>query len=291
MSKDNNLKAILLAILAAALYAISTPVSKVLLQSVEPTMVAAFLYLGAGIGMGTMMLVRSGRHRTTEERLHKNDIPFAAAMVVLDIAAPILMMYGLRTCSASNTSLLNNFEIVATALIALLFFGESVKRKLWIAIMLVTVASILLSLEDGDMTEALTFSQGSLFVLGATICWGLENNCTRQIADRDPMEIVTVKGFGSGLGALLIAVCAGKEVPVVQHIVIILLLGYVAYGLSIYFYTYAQRTIGAAKTSTYYALAPFIGALLSILMLGEPVTSIFITASVIMAVGCWIAAK
>ena len=248
MSKDKNLIAILLAILAAALYAISTPVSKVMLQTVEPTMVAAFLYLGAGIGMGTMMLVRSGRHRTTDERLHKSDIPYAAAMVVLDIAAPILMMYGLKTCSASNTSLLNNFEIVATALIALLFFGESVKHKLWIAIMLVTIASILLSLEDSNMSEALSFSQGSLLVLGATICWGLENNCTRQIADRDPMEIVTMKGFGSGLGALMIAVCVGSEFPTLQHIAIILLLGYVAYGLSIYFYTYAQRTIGAAKT-------------------------------------------
>jgi drug/metabolite transporter (DMT)-like permease len=176
-------------------------------------MVAALLYLGAGIGMGTMMLVRSGRHRKTEERLHKCDIPYTTAMVILDIAAPILMMYGLKTCSASNTSLLNNFEIVATALIALLFFGEKVKRKLWLAILLVTVASILLSLEDGNMSEALTFSRGSLLVLGATICWGLENNCTRQIADRDPMEIVTIKGFGSGLGALLIAVCAGNDFP------------------------------------------------------------------------------
>ena len=291
MSKDKNLIAIILAILAAALYAISTPVSKVMLQTVAPTMVAAFLYLGAGIGMGAMMLVRSGRQRTTEERLHRNDIPYAVAMIVLDIAAPILMMYGLSTCSASNTSLLNNFEIVATALIALLFFGESVKRKLWIAIMLVTVASILLSLEDGNMSEALSFSRGSLLVLAATICWGLENNCTRQIADRDPMEIVTVKGFGSGLGALMIAVCVGGEFPTFQNIAIILLLGYVAYGLSIYFYTYAQRTIGAAKTSTYYALAPFIGALLSILLLGEPVTMIFIIASILMAAGCWIAAK
>jgi len=291
MSKDKNLIAIFLAILAAALYAISTPVSKMILQAVAPTMVAAFLYLGAGIGMGAMMLVRSERHRTTEERLHRRDMPYAVAMIVLDIAAPILMMYGLKTCSASNTSLLNNFEIVATALIALLFFGEKVRRKLWIAISLVTIASILLSLEDGSMTEALTFSRGSLLVLGATICWGLENNCTRQIADRDPMEIVTVKGFGSGLGALSIAICIGSEFPTFQYIVIILLLGYVAYGLSIYFYTYAQRTIGAAKTSTYYALAPFIGALLSILILGEPITRTFIIATTIMAVGCWIAAK
>lgn len=236
MSKDKGFIAILMAVLAAALYAISTPVSKVLLQTVAPTMVVAFLYLGAGIGMGAMMLVRSGRHRISEECLHKGDIPYAAAMVILDIAAPILLMYGLKNCSASNTSLLNNFEIVATAVIALFFFGEKVRRKLWMAILLVTIASILLSLEKSTLTEALTFSRGSLLVLGATICWGLENNCTRQIADRDPMEIVTIKGFGSGLGALLIAIFVGDKFPLFQHIVIILFLGYVAYGLSIYFY-------------------------------------------------------
>ena len=284
--------AILLAVLAAALYAISTPVSKVMLQVVPPTMVAAFLYLGAGLGMGMMMIVRSKSKRPfAEERLHRRDIPYALAMVLLDIAAPILMMYGLKNCSAANTSLLNNFEIVATAIIALLFFGEAVGHRLWVSIAFVTVASILLSLDGGNLGEAFSFSQGSLLVLGATVCWGLENNCTRQIADRDPMEIVTIKGFGSGLGALAIAFAVDEHLPQWQHLVIIILLGYVSYGLSIYCYTYAQRTIGAAKTSTYYALAPFIGALLSILLLGEPVTLIFIVASIVMALGCWIAAK
>ena len=284
--------AILLAVIAAALYAISTPVSKVMLQVVPPTMVAAFLYLGAGLGMGMMMIVRSKSKRPfAEERLHRRDIPYALAMVLLDIAAPILMMYGLKNCSAANTSLLNNFEIVATAIIALLFFGEAVGHRLWVSIAFVTVASILLSLDGGNLGEAFGFSQGSLLVLGATVCWGLENNCTRQIADRDPMEIVTIKGFGSGLGALAIAFAVDEHLPQWQHLVIIILLGYVSYGLSIYCYTYAQRTIGAAKTSTYYALAPFIGALLSILMLGEPVTLIFIVASIVMALGCWIAAK
>lgn len=292
MKVNNKTTAIFLAVLAAALYAISTPVSKVMLQIVPPTMVAAFLYLGAGIGVGLMMIVRHESKRpSTEVRLQRRDLPYTVAMVTLDIAAPILMMYGLKTCSAANTSLLNNFEIVATAIIALLFFHEAVGRRLWIAICFVTAASILLSLDDGSLDDALTFSRGSLLVLGATICWGLENNCTRQIADRDPMEIVTVKGFGSGLGALAIAFAIGEELPDWQHLTAILLLGYVAYGLSIYCYTYAQRTIGAAKTSTYYALAPFIGALLSILLLGEPVTLLFIVASATMAVGCWIAAE
>ena len=289
--RDKSYIAILLAILAAALYAVSTPVSKVMLEVVPPTMMAAFLYIGAGIGVGMMMLVRGARHHKTEQRLKRADIPYALAMVVLDIAAPILMMFGLKTCSAANTSLLNNFEIVATAIIALLFFREAIGRRLWIAIGLVTVASILLSLEGSSIGDTFTFSRGSLLVLGATVCWGLENNCTRQIADRDPMEIVTIKGFGSGMGALCIALIIGETFPDWQHLVIILALGYVAYGLSIYFYTYAQRTIGTAKTSTYYATAPFIGALLSVVFLGESVSAILIIASVIMAVGCWLAAK
>ena len=290
MSKTN--KSIIFAILAAALYAISTPVSKLLLQNVPPTMVAAFLYLGAGLGMGVMMLLRRRVSKTVkEERLTRADIPYAAAMVTLDIVAPILMMYGLRINSAANTALLNNFEIVATALIALLFFREKVSGRLWAAIALVTAASILLSLDGTSASEALRFSKGSLLVLGATICWGLENNCTRRIADKDPMQIVTVKGFGSGLGALCIALSLGETFPMWKHLAVLLLLGYVAYGLSIFFYTHAQRGIGAAKTSTYYALAPFIGAFLSVVILGEPISWVFIVATLVMAAGCWLAGR
>ena len=290
MSKTN--KSIIFAIFAAALYAISTPVSKLLLQNVPPTMVAAFLYLGAGVGMGLMMLMRNRfRKGVKEERLTRTDIPYAAAMVALDIVAPILMMYGLRINSAANTALLNNFEIVATALIALLFFREKVGKRLWMAIALVMVASILLSLEGSSATDALRFSKGSLLVLGATVCWGLENNCTRRIADKDPTEIVTVKGFGSGLGALSIALSLGEAFPMWRHLVILLMLGFVAYGLSIFFYTHAQRGIGAAKTSTYYALAPFIGAFLSVIILSEPIGWIIIVATIVMAVGCWLAAR
>ncbi len=282
----------MLAVLAAALYAVSTPVSKIMLQVVPPTMVAAFLYLGAGLGMSTMMIVKYKRKSTTnEEPLRRSDMPYVVAMVGLDIIAPILMMYGLKTCSAANTSLLNNFEIVATAIIALTFFNETVGRRLWLAIALVTIASAILSIENSTIDEAISFSGGSLLVIGATMCWGIENNCTRQIADRDPMQIVTIKGFGSGTGALVIAFAVGETLPEFVSIGIILLLGYVAYGLSIYCYTYAQRTIGAALTSTYYALAPFIGAILSIILLGEPITIKLIIASIIMAAGCWIAAK
>lgn len=272
-------KAIFHAILAAALYAVSIPCSKLLLDKCSPTMLAAFLYLGAGVGMAFMKLLRRTSH---EQPLSHKDFPYTIAMVVLDIAAPILLMIGLEYAPAANASLLNNFEIVATAAIALVFFNEKVGRRLWIAIGLITISTFLLTLDaDGDMS----FSWGSLAVLAATICWGIENNCTRQIADRDPLQIVLIKGVGSGSGALVVALCIGEAFPNLLWMCMAMILGFIAYGLSIYYYTYAQRIIGAARTSAYYAIAPFIGAALSMLILGERPNLLFFIALFIMAIG------
>lgn len=223
-----------------------------------------------------------------EEKLERKDVPYTIAMVVLDIAAPISLMFGLRMTAAANASLLNNFEIVATAVIAMWLFHEKVSRRLWIAIVLVTIACILLTVDD---TTSLSFSPGSLLVLLACVCWGLENNCTRCISHKDPMEIVIIKGFGSGFGALCIALSSDETFPLLQYIPAVMLLGFVAYGLSIFFYTYAQRTIGAAMTSTFYAVTPFIGALLSFLILNEKLTWNFAIALTIMIVGTYYAAK
>lgn len=278
-------KAIFYAILAAALYAVSIPLSKLLLRHVSPTMLAAFLYIGAGTGMVMMGAIRK---RSSEEPLQREDVRYTVAMVVLDILAPILLMLGLKYSSAASASLLNNFEIVATAVIALLFFGEAIGKRLWCAIILITLSSILLTLDTAD---GVSFSFGSLLVLGATICWGVENNCTRQIADKDPLQIVMVKGVGSGLGALVVALVIGEKFASVEWIVATMLLGFLSYGLSIYYYTYAQRIIGAARTSAYYAVAPFIGAVLSMLILGERPELLFFIALVIMFAGTFIASK
>lgn len=279
--------AIFFAILAAVLYAFSMPLSKILLKDASPMMMAAFLYLGAGAGMLMLSMIRSKTGVAgKEQRLERKDLPYTIAMVVLDIAAPIFLMFGLKTTAAANASLLNNFEIVATAIIALLLFHEKISKRLWLAIILVTVACILLTVED---TSSLSFSAGSFLVLSACLCWGLENNCTRCISNKDPMEIVTIKGFGSGLGALCIALCTKETFPLWKYIPMIMLLGFIAYGMSIFFYTYAQRTIGAAKTSTYYAIAPFIGMILSFIILGERITFTFIFALSIMIAGAYFA--
>lgn len=272
-------RAILYAILAAAFYAVNIPVSKLLLNRVGAMTMAALLYLGAGIGIGIVSLFDRKEKR---EKLNRKDLPFVIGMIVLDIAAPILLMLGLSMGYASNASLLGNFEIVATALIALAIFREAVSKRLWLAIALITLSSILLSF---DGAESFRFSYGSLLVLAATICWGFENNCTRKISSKSTYEIVILKGVFSGLGALTIALIQKETVPSLLDIALALLLGFVAYGLSIFLYVRAQNVLGAAKTSAYYAVAPFIGALLSFLFLKEKPTWMYLAALAVMILG------
>ena len=279
--KDSRIRAILYAFMAALFYAVNVPCAKYMLSDTAPTFMASFLYLGAGLGVGIMYLFRF-RKEDPSNRLEKKDVPYTIAMVILDIAAPILLMVGVSIGSASNASLLGNFEIVATTLIALLFFKEKVSWRLWIAIALVTCSSIILSFAGAG---SLQFSLGSLLVIGATVCWGIENNCTRSISDKSTYKIVTIKGICSGAGSFIIALILGESIPNIRSIVMILVLGYVSYGLSIFTYVRAQSTLGAAKTSAYYATAPFIGVLLSFALLREHLTLTFLIALIVMIVG------
>ena len=277
---------ILFAVLAALFYSLNAPLAKVLLSDMDSTMMAALLYLGAGIGMLILSFVRKVRGgEGMETSLTKKDLPYTAAMIVLDIAAPISLMAGLATTNAESVSLLNNFEIVATSLIALLIFKEKIRLRLSFAIVLITIASMLLSFED---ISSLSFSPGSILTLLASVFWGFENNCTRMLSKKDPLEIVMVKGFGSGLGALLVALILGCRLPSLNAALASLALGFVSYGLSIFFYVYAQRYLGASKTSAYYAISPFLGVLLSLLIFKEIPDASFWIALAIMAVGTYL---
>ena len=250
------------AILAAALYAVNIPLSKVLLGFVQPTMMAAFLYLGAGAGLYLYGKIT----KEQGEKLTKAELPYTIGMIVLDIAAPILLMLGLERTNSANASLLNNFEIVATSLIALLAFREKLSKWLATAIVLVTAASVALSYEGAG---SFRFNTGSLLVLAAACCWGLENNCTRMLSNKSSVQITTIKGIFSGLGSLIVALIVGENIPQVIWILAVLVLGFVAYGLSINFYIKAQKELGAAKTSAYYSVAPFFGVLFGVFLLGE----------------------
>lgn len=272
-------KAIIYALLAATFYAINVPISKLLLNQIGPTTMAALLYLGAGIGMAVLSVLDKS---DKGEKLDRHDLPYTIGMILLDIAAPIFLMLGISYGTSANASLLGNFEIVATTLIALLIFKERVSGRLWVAIALITLSSTMLSFEGEGR---FSFSYGSLFVIAATVCWGLENNCTRSISSKDTYQIVVVKGCFSGLGALVIAIIKHESMPSFMYIAVALLLGFVAYGLSIFLYVRAQNVIGAAKTSAYYAVAPFVGVFLSFVFLHERLTGIYLISLLIMIAG------
>ena len=277
------------AILAAALYAINSPLSKLLLDDMSPTLMAGFLYVGAGLGMGIIALARKARKtEKAEAKLTRSELPYTVAMSLLDIAAPICLLVGLKFTTAASASLLNNFEIVATALIALMVFREGISPRLWSGILFVTASCVLLSLED---VAGLQLSFGSLFILLACVCWGFENNCTRKISSKDPLQIVLLKGIFSGLGSIVIGLCIGERVTSLWSVFAVLGVGFVAYGLSIFFYVRAQRQLGAARTSAYYAVAPFIGTLLSLAIFREMPRYTYFVALALMLVGAFLCAS
>ena len=278
--KGKNTRPVTYAILAAILYALSTPISKILMTQIPPSLLAGLLYLGAGFGMLPISLVK--KSGSAFRKIDKKDLPYIIGMIILDIAAPVFLMIALSGSAAANISLINNFEIVATSLIAFVLFRERISRKVCFGITLITASSLLLSFES---MESLSFSTYSIFAFLACISWGFENNCSRKLSDCDPSKIVVIKGIGSGTGALLVSHILQEEIRLSIYVVAALVLGFFAYGLSVYFYVSAQRSLGAAKTSSYYAIAPFIGALLSIVLLRELPGVSFIVAFVIMIIG------
>lgn len=292
ISTSDNRRGITLAILAAFCYSVSSPLSKLILGYLSPTLMAGFLYLGAGVCMLIIFIIRLifKKNIKKEKTLTKKYIPYILGMVLLDIAAPILMMFGLERTTAANASLLNNFEIVITSLVALLLFKEKISVRLWLGIAAITLSCIILSFES---VEAFQFSIGSLLILLASICWGFENNCTRKISSSDPLEIVLIKGLCSGTGSIIIGFCIGERIDVsnIWSIFASLGIGIVAYGLSIFFYIYAQRIIGAAKTSAYYAINPFVAVIFSLLLFMEVPQWQYWVALVIMILGAWLASS
>jgi drug/metabolite transporter (DMT)-like permease len=269
---------ILSAALAALLYALSTPFLKMTLVVVEPVFLAGLLYLGAGLGMLIMCMF-------TKESMpfRKKQYPYVMGMILLDILAPILLLYGLRLSVAENAALLNNFEIVATSIFAFFIFKEKINLRLRYAIIIITMASILLSVEN--LQSSFTFSFGSVLIILATMVWGLENNFTRNLSDNSPIKITAIKGVFSGVSSIFLAFLINQITLDVPLILWSMALGFITYGLSIMFYIYAQRSLGAAKTSAFYALAPFLGAGISILVFSDIPKLNFYIALILMILG------
>ena len=275
------------AVLAAALYAVSIPAAKLFLTDISPLMLSALLYFGSGVGMAVFgIFLKFIRKEPDGEPITKSDLPCILGMIFLNTLALACLILGLTMSPASHVSLLNNLEITATALFAMLFFREKVSKRLWGAIGLVTVAGILLSIESG---ETFSFSTGSLLVILACVFWGLENNCTRVLSTKNPLKISVIKGVFAGIAGLILALCAGEWFPDGSVLPAVFLLGFAAYGLSIFFYIIAQRYLGAAKTSAYYAVSPFIASGMSLIIFREIPTLQFLAALAMMGLGIYFA--
>ena len=264
------------ALLAAALFGASAPFAKVLLGDMAPVLLAALLYLGSGVGvlLYKPMVSRRQDGQSNEARIQRSDWPWLAGAVLAGgVAAPILLLIGLRTTPAATASLLLNFEVVATAIIAALIFKEAVSRRALWGILAVTTASIILS---WDTSGEWGFSLGALAILAACVLWGVDNNLTRNISAKDPLTIVLVKGFGAGSLSLALALVLGADLPAIGVIVGALLLGAFSYGMSIVLFIRALRGLGAARTGALFGTAPLVGMVISLLLFQEAPTNLWI---------------
>lgn len=276
---------VLFAILSAVLCSISTPFSKSVMGMIDPSFLAGFLYTGAGLGMGIIYLFNFKKEKK-EERLEKKDLPYFIALLFCDIFAAVFTMFGIANVAAANAALLSNLEIVVTTIVALIFFKEKISPKLWTGIALILVASVLLSVKPGEEGQLLQFSTGSIYIMIATICWGLENNFSKMISGKSNYQISTIKGFVTGIGSFIIGLCLHEKITNPIVIPVAMAVGFLAYGLSIFVYLRAQKGIGAAKTSAFFAISPFIASFISfIIFKGEELTFYFAIGLGLMILG------
>lgn len=254
--------------MAAVLFGISAPLSKMLLDGVEPVMLAALLYLGSGFGLlfaGIMQ--KFAKHSKKEAALVRKDIPWlAGAILAGGVAAPIILMISLENTPAATASLLLNFEGVATSLIAVMVFKEALGRQIWAAVAFIALASIILT---WDAKGHWGVSTGAAGVMLACFFWGMDNNFTRNISAKSPLSIVTLKGISAGMVSLVIALSAGNRFPGPKIILAALVLGFLSYGTSIFMFVFAMRSLGAARTSAFFGSAPFVGAIVSLIIFRE----------------------
>ena len=280
-----HIYSLLLALLAAILFGMSAPLSKLLLGEIDPIVLAAFLYLGSGIGLLIIKIIRTAikSANNNEAKLVKTDIKWlAGATLSGGIIAPIILLYSLDATPAATASLLLNFESVATTILAAIVFKEAVSRSAWWAIVLITVASVLLSI---NLESTWGFSLGALGIIAASFFWGIDNNLTRNISGKDPLTIVTIKGLVAGTFSLILALILDQSIPNWETILKALTLGSLSYGLSISLFIIALRGLGAARTSALFSTSPLSGLALSFIIYQSLPGFLFIFAFPLMILG------
>jgi len=223
------------------------------------------------------------KEKHTESGITKKDAPWLAGVILTGgVAAPILLMFSLKSTPAATASLLLNFEAVSTALIAALFFKEALGKRVWASVALITAAAIILT---WDNSGEWGISLGALGIIGACLLWGADNNMTRMVSLKDPLVITMVKGFGAGAVSLIISLLTASAFPKPSAMALALLLGAFSYGVSIVLFILSMRHLGAARTGAFFGSAPFIGVIVSIILFNETPALQFYISLPVMVVG------
>jgi drug/metabolite transporter (DMT)-like permease len=272
-----------MALLSAALFGASTPLAKMLVGTIDPWMLAALLYLGSGIGL---LVVRTVRRARMEASVAGKDwLWLGGAILSGGVIGPVLLMVGLLSTPAASASLLLNLEGVLTAVLAWFAFRENFDRRIAAGMLAIVLGAALLSWQGSwSMRDAM----GPLCIALACLAWAVDNNLTRRVSLSDPVEIAMLKGLIAGSVNLGLALALGAALPAAGGLLAAGAVGFLGYGMSLVLFVISLRHLGTARTGAYYSTAPFVGALIAIAALGEPVTAQLVLAGLLMAVGVYL---
>ncbi|MYM96454.1 DMT family transporter [Duganella vulcania] len=280
---------VIYALLAAALFGASTPFAKSLVGEMAPVALAGMLYMGSGLGLLVLYLARGLVRRGGNGEiagLTRKDWPWlGGAILAGGVAGPVLLMLGLTTTPAASASLLLNMEGVLTSMLAWFVFKENFDRRIFIGMLLIVAAGVLLS---WDQATAQGLPVGALAIVGACLCWGIDNNLTRKVSASDAVQIACVKGLVAGAVNLSIAGALGSRLPGVSTVLSAAVIGFCGYGLSLVMFVLALRHLGTARTGAYFSAAPFVGAAISLFLPGEQPGTLFWIAALLMGGGIWL---
>jgi drug/metabolite transporter (DMT)-like permease len=278
---------ILYALASAALFGASTPAAKILVGTVHPAVLAGLLYCGAGIGAALLRrALPSVVSNAPEVALSRQDLPWLAGGIASGgVVGPLLLMAGLAYTDAATASLLLTLEGAATALIAWFMFHENFDRRIALGMTSLVAGAAILSWAGAPTMGSVA---GPLAIIGACVAWGLDNNLTRKVSLADPLQIVELKGLVAGPFNLALGLLLGATMPGVPATFAAGVVGFLGYGVSIGLFIIALRGLGAARTGAYFSTAPFVGAVIAVMLLGDPVTLGLFAAGVLMGVGVWL---
>ena len=276
---------VIYALLAALLFGASTPFAKLLLGDVAPVMLAGLLYLGSGVGLTLIRLIRDRGCKFPQ--LAITEWPWLLGAILFGgVLGPVTLLFGLTQTTGARASLLLNLEAVLTAVIAWTVFRESADKRIVLGMAAIVLGGIALSWQT-NVDASLNWLRPVLISL-ACLCWAIDNNLTRKVSASDALFIAGVKGLIAGTVNCALALFLGLSLPTGLVVFSTMTLGLMGYGLSLVLFVLALRGLGTARTGAYFSTAPFIGAAISVVLLGEPTGGLFWLAAFLMAVGVWI---